>query len=237
MNLFEEILKALDKKMVEPQMYGWFHILFLIILISSILIVKLKYNNLSDKSIKRILLIYSIVCITFEIYKQLNFSFNYDDIKTWWSYSWYAFPFQFCSVPMYVALIAALTKNSKVTKSIYTFLATYGLIAGLSCMIYPSTVFVDTIGINIQTMVHHGSMVFIGALLLINNKVEYTLKSLLSSLFVFLICLSIALVIDITTYYVGIDGGLEMFFISPFHTSSLPVFSIIYEKVYHIKNY
>ena len=46
----------------------------------------------------------------------INFSFNYDSLHTWWNYQWYAFPFQFCSTPMYVGLIAALT-NSDYQKS------------------------------------------------------------------------------------------------------------------------
>ncbi|HOO68447.1 MAG TPA: hypothetical protein PLC53_03675, partial [Bacilli bacterium] len=48
---------------------------------------------------------------------------------------------------------------------------------------------------------------------------------------VFTICVFIALSIDISTYYLNIDDGLKMFFISPFHQSSLPVFDLIYSKV------
>jgi hypothetical protein len=231
MNIFEKTLVFLDGKMPEPQMYGWFHLMFFILLILAIILVRFKYNNLNNKSIKKILLIYALTCLFLEVYKQMNFAFHYDLVHTWWSYQWYAFPFQFCSTPMYVALVAALTKKEKIEKACYTFLATYGLVAGLAVMLYPSTVFVETIGINIQTMVHHSSMVFIGFFLLINNKIKYDFKSLLSGTFVFIICILIALFFDITSYYMGINNGLEMFFISPFHTSSLPVFNIIYDNV------
>jgi len=189
---------------------------------------------LDNNKIKKVLLISSLICIILEIYKQINFSFNYDNIHTWWSYQWYAFPFQFCSTPMYIALIAALTKNSKIERACYTFLATYGVIAGISVMLYPSTVFVDTIGINIQTMIHHSMMVFIGIFLIINNKMQYNLKSLLNGTTVFVICVFIALIINISTYYLNINEGLQMFFISPFHLSSLPIFNIIYSKVNYI---
>ena len=234
MSFLNNILIFLDSDMTEPTMYGWFHIMFLILLVLSILIVKFKYNKLENNKIKKILLICSLVCITLEVYKQINFSFNYDSLHTWWSYQWYAFPFQFCSTPMYVALIAALTKNSKIEKAFYTFLATYGVIAGISVMLYPSTVFVDTIGINIQTMIHHSMMVFMGTFLIINNKIGYNFKSLLNGTIVFVICVLIALIMDISTYYLNIDGGLAMFFISPFHESSLPIFNIIYSKVNYI---
>lgn len=234
MNIFEKILILLDSDMIKPEMYGWFHIMFLIILLLSILIIKFKFNKLNNKKIKKILLIYSIVCLLLEVYKQINFSFNYNLIDTWWEFQWYAFPFQFCSTPMYVALIASLTKNKRIENACYVFLSTYGLIAGIAVMLYPSTVFINTIGINIQTMIHHSSMVFIGALLLINNKIKYTFKSLISGMIVFTICVLIALYIDISTYYLSIDNGLKMFFISPFHESSLPIFNIIYSKVNYI---
>jgi len=231
MNALENILIFLDSKMKEPTMYGWFHIMFLVIIILLLVLIKKKYSNLSVSKIKKILLFYAFACLTLEVYKQINFSFNYDELKTWWSYPWYIFPFQFCSVPMYVALIAGFTKNEKIQKACFAFLGTYSLIAGLSCMIYPETVFVTTIGINIQTMIHHGSMVVIGFLLLMNNKIEYNFKSLYYATIVFIICVLSALLIDITTYYLNIGEGLKMFFISPFHQSSLPVFSIIYDKV------
>ena len=229
MNILEEILVFLDANMNEPSMYGWFHIMFLIFLISSIFIVKLKFSHLDNKKIKRVLLVSSTICLLLEFYKQLNFSFN--STTHLWDYQWYAFPFQFCSMPMYIGLIAGLTKKEKLEKACYTFLASYGLLGGILVMLYPSTVFIDTIGINIQTMVHHGLMVFMGCLLFINNKVTYDFNSLLLGIKVFVTCVLIALIIDISTYYIGINNGLEMFFISPFHTSSLPVFNIIYEKV------
>lgn len=234
MSFIERILIFLDSSMKEPTMYGWFHITFLILLITSLIIVKVKYNKLNDKSIKKVLLICSIICLSLEVYKQINFSFNYDCIHTWWNYQWYAFPFQFCSTPMYIALIASLTKNKKIEKAAYTFLATYGVIAGISVMLYPSTVFIDTIGINIQTMIHHSIMVFMGVFLIINNKIYYKFKDFIYGNITFVICLFIALIIDIVTYYLNIDGGLKMFFISPFYESSLPVFNIIYRNVNYI---
>ena len=231
MNFIEQFLIWLDSSMINPVSYGWFHILFLILTIISIVIIKYKYNNLSDSQIRKTLLYYSIICLLLEVYKQVNFSFNYDAINTWWSYQWYAFPFQFCSTPMYIAFISCLIKNDKIKYALYAFLASYGLLAGLLVMLYPVTVFVDTIGINLQTMIHHGSMLTIGSLLIINKRIKLDFKTLLSATKVFISLLLIANIANIITYYINIDGGLKLFFISPFHESSLPVFSSIYNMV------
>ena len=102
-------------------------------------------------------------------------------------------------------------------------------------MLYPNTVFVKEVLINIQTMQHHGFMVVMGAYILATHSVNRKYKEVIKEGFlVFLILVTLALTLDIITYYLNIDGGLEMFFISPFHTSELPVFNIIYEKVPYI---
>lgn len=228
MNIFEKILIFLDSNMVEPTNYGWFHILCLLLLVLVIYLTKKIKND------RKLIFIISILCIGLEIYKQINFSFNYDTVNTWWRYKWYAFPFQFCSTPMYIGLIASVIKSDKIRNYLYSFLATYGLIAGIAVMLYPNQVFTSTIGINIQTMICHGSMVLMGLYLLINKKVEFNYKTVLKALLVFSIQVLIALSADILTYYINLDGGLELFYLSPYHKSILPVFSLIYEKVPYI---
>lgn len=234
MEYIYKFLILLDSKMKTPTMFGWFHILFLILGILTTIYLYKKYQKADNKIVKKILLICSTIMILFEIYKQINFSFNYENNNFYWEYQWYIFPFQFCSTPMYVAMIAALTKNKKIENIAYAFLATYGLVGGLSVMLYPSTVFVSTIGISIQTMVHHGLMVVMGLFLLITNRVPYKFSTIINGMKMFLYLIVIALLIDVTTYYTNIDSGLEMFFISPFHTSELPVFNMIYENVPYI---
>lgn len=225
MKLLEQTIKFLQFTMEEPTIYSWFHIMCLIIMI--VIIIFLNYKKYKTKNV---LLVMSIIMLIFEIYKQLSFSFT-DGI---WHYSWYIFPFQFCSVPMYVAFIASLTKNRKLEKDLYAFLATYGLIAGIAVMLYPVTVFVSETLINIQTMVHHGFMVIMGVYLILKNEINLNFKTLLNGFKVFLTLVIIALIVDVLTYYLKIDDGLELFYISPFHTSILPVFDIIYEKVPYI---
>ena len=225
--MLENILSYLQSfRMARPTNYSLFHIVCLIITILITLFLIFKKPNM-----KKTVLIISIIMIIFELYKQLSFSFD----NGVWKYQWYGFPFQFCATPMYIALIAGLTKNKKVEESCYSFLATFGLIAGVSVMLYPNTVFVKEILINIQTMEHHGFMVVMGAFILATHTVNRNYKDVIKEGFtVFLILVGLALILDIVTYYLNIDGGLDMFFISPFHVSSLPVFNIIYQNVPYI---
>ena len=76
MNWFENILKVLDAKMQTPTSYGWFHLLCLLIMIALIVVVCLTCRNLSSKQFRIITLVVSIILILFEVYKQLNVSFD-----------------------------------------------------------------------------------------------------------------------------------------------------------------
>ena len=223
MRTLENNIRILQFTMNRPSMYGLFHIMALIIVVA-LSVYLIKYA----KSKKKAVYIMSTIMIMFEVYKQLSFSYN----DFGWSYSWYAFPYQFCSTPMYVGLLYSLIKNKKVSEYLECFLMTYSISAGVAVMLYPSTVFVSETLINIQTMTHHGFMVVIGLLLLSKEKnIKYVYNK---AFVVFFILSSIAIISDIITYYINIDNGLELFYISPFHNSTLPIFSIIDEHAPYI---
>ena len=170
--------------------------------------------------------------ILFEVYKQLNFSYN--PSTDTWNYQWYAFPFQFCSTPMYILLLVGLTKPGKVQDALCSFLATFGLFAGLAVMAFPSTVFVPTIGINIQTMVHHGMMVVIGVFMWVSGRAKLNHKTLLKAVIVFSILATIAYVSNILFYHFGDGSAFNMFFISPYGVCDIPFLILLQPLVPHI---
>ena len=172
----------------------------------------------------------SAILIILEVYKQLNYS--YDPADDMWSYQWYAFPFQFCSTPMYTMLVASLLKEGKVKDSLYAFMATYGLFAGAAVMFYPGDVFIGTIGINIQTMVHHGVMVVMGVLMYVSGRAKLSHKTILKALPVFSIFVALALTANILYAQFGDPNQtFNMFYISPYYPCTLPVLSLFYGQV------
>ena len=235
MNFFEQILVGLDAKMEEPQAFGWFHLMCwgLVIIITTLLcLYAVKHRNDQEKLVRFtriVVLTYSILGIILEIYKQLNFSFNSTSGE--WSYQWYAFPFQFCSTPMYVGLIAGCCKGGGFQKFLYSYLATFALFAGLSVMFYPGDVFTRTIGINIQTMVCHGGMVVMGIYLWFSKQVKFEFKTILKALSVFCVLVAIALIMNIIYNSTGNTATFNMFFISPYLPCTLPILNMVYEMV------
>jgi len=230
MNWFEKVLKFLDAKMVEPIPYGWFHLLSVAFVIGLILLVCFTCKKLSDKRFRIICIATACVMILFEIYKQLNYSFN--SSTGVWDYQWYAFPFQFCSTPMYVLLLAGLTKG-KFQEFLCSFLATFGLFAGLAVMVLPTTVFVETIGINIQTMLHHGLMIVIGVFMFVSGRSKLNYKTVFKGLSVFAILVVMAYIGNVLFHKFGNGETFNMFFISPYHNSELILLQDIQNVVPH----
>lgn len=233
----EEFLHWLQGTMARPTWFGWFHILWICIMIAECVVVYIFRKKISKKALNIILLSVGIALIIFEIYKQIINSFNYNGGgggNSSWSYQWYAFPFQFCSTPMYLMLIAGIIRKGKVYDCIISYLATFALFAGLIVMIYPGDVFTNPIGINIQTMFCHSSMFTIGFLILATRSVEFSFKTIIKATYVFLIMLAIALVMNIIWHYCGTDATFNMFYISPYLPCTLVILDIIYEAVPYV---
>ncbi len=223
LSLLQKFAAALDGKMPAPQTFGVFHFICLALVLTACVVVCLTCRKISDKQYDVFLAITATVLILLELYKQFNFSYEWETDT--WSYSWYAFPFQFCSTPLYVLPLALIfRKKQKIRDALRAFLATYALFAGLAVMIYPGNVYVETIGINLQTMIHHGSMPIVGVLTFASGKAKAAHTTVLKALPVFLIAASVALTLNLVFYhFVDPTQGFNMFFISPYETCSLPV--------------
>lgn len=223
------LIKLLEWNMIQPKLYGWFHNLCLILTV--LLIVILLKLKLDERKIRWVLGIISLIVIILEIYKQLYCSIDLDDYT--FKYMWNAFPWQFCSTPMYIGLLAAIIKNKKAHYRLCCYLCTYALMAGICVMLYPISVFSENVLINIQTMVNHGTMVSIGVYLLLSNYIKCEMNTLIEAFKVFVVCFLIAMFLNEWANYIGIlkDYSFNMFYISPYVDGNLPVFGAIQDVV------
>lgn len=233
--MLEKILIFLETKGDTPSVYGVYHICCILacILLTALLIVFFK--NAKDDTFRRIALIIWIIMVVFEVYKEVCFvGSSVKDGKVKWDYSWYAFPYQLCSTPLYLMPFVFLLKDCKLRDAVIAFLGTFSVFGGLVNYIYPEQVFVSQIGISIQTMVHHGLQLVFGIYALVYVRKKLNFKFFLSSIIVFICVLIVAVLLNEIFYYSFIkDLGetFNMFFISPHFDCTLPILSIIYPKV------
>ena len=233
MNFFEKIISALQGEMETPTNYSWFHLMFMAIIIASTVLLCKFFKDADDKTFRRIVLIGWIITVALEIYKQLVFSMDVDGTTAVWDFRWYAFPFQLCSTPLYVLPFVAFLKDGKVRDAMIAYIATFSLFGGLAVFFYPNDVFIRTIGINIQTMVHHGLQVVFGIYFAIRDLKKLGYKYCLKAIPVFGALVSTALVLNLIMYR-AIDETFNMFYISPYYECTLPILSEVYKVVPYI---
>ena len=229
-----KFIQILDAKMTEPTLFGWFHILWLLITVASAVLLDRYCKEGDSNRIRRVVLWTAIIVIALEIYKQFNYTFSVDGGRIVADFQWYAFPFQFCSTPMYFGLLAGLTKKGKVHESLCAYLATYAVFAGAAVMIYPGDVFIETIGINIQTMICHGSMIVVGVCLFVSGYVKTCWKTVLKAMPVFAVTVGMAAIINEIAALSGLlktEKNFNMFFISRHTESTLPIYGTVHEAV------
>lgn len=231
MNIWVAILQILNAQMEVPALFGWFHLLWLAIMVAASVLLGLWSKKAKKEHINKFVLVMAIVTIGLEVYKQINYTFG--DGSSAPSYSWYAFPWQFCSTPMYIGLLAGLLRKGKIYDSLCAYLATFALFAGLAVMLYPGNVFVETIGINIQTMVCHGGMVVTASVLLASGHAPIQFKTLLKAVPVFVVTLGIAMIMNEVAYQTGLleNHNFNMFYVSPYLEGTLPIYSQVQTMV------
>ena len=233
MEFLHSILKILDYRIEKPVVFGWFHWLWigLIILVAVALCVWHKRSG-TDARVRRVVLGNAIFVIILEIYKMINYSFL--EINGYaFDFQWYAFPWQFCSTPMFIGLLAGIIRKGKVHESLMAYLATFSIFAGLCVTIYPGDVFIEILGINIQSMICHASMVSVGVYLFYSGYVKLEHKTILRAIPIFAICVTLAMIMNEVAFKSPLVGGetFNMFYISPHFTGTLPIYSEVQKIV------
>lgn len=211
--------------------FSWFHFSFIGLMLAIIAVILLVGNHRGKETkfvfnrsrFDFIIFAYGAFLLSIEVYKQIRYLNLFTD------YSWYGFPFQFCSVPLYVSLIFPWIKKAQIRQAGYDFLAFYPLLAGIAVMIIPTTVFVWSVAISIHTMIWHLSMVTTSFFVIIYRYIGSSYKQVHKAFIVFLGLVGIALLMD-SLAVISKNPRLSdfnMFFIRPFDVVNIVVFSNI----------
>lgn len=231
MNALERMLYVLSAQMDRPHSYEMFHIVSIVTVFVCAVVFCLIFRNASAETEKILLMSVWGLLVVFEIYKQLVFAVNFEEV-VYWKYRWDSFPFQFCSSPLYLLPLAALPRSESIRDVIRMFLATFSLFAGLAVLFYPDDVFSTYIGVSIQTMVHHGMMVIVGIWLggRLLREGKMTIPCFLKASAVFAGLVIIALIMNLAAPLVT-DMTFNMFFIGPNFPCQLVILDMIYVSV------
>ena len=235
MNFLIFLLKILDTRLpAAPKPYGAFHIVSCVLSVSLAVLLCATYRKDKPDRVRKTVFAISLIVLISEILKQINFSASFPEAGgVIWDYQWYAFPWQFCAIPMYVGVLQGLIKKGKVHDALCAFLATYAIFAGVCVMIYPADVFTPTLFICIQTMLCHGTMFPVGTYLVYSGHVQTKNKTFLGAMAVFGVAIACAVFMNEGIFYSGWlgDETFNMFFVSRHFNCTLPVYSMVHSAV------
>ena len=238
MNGFDKFIHAFQYEVKKPPLFGWYHLVALAIILALAAVVIVFRKKISHKTINITLLAVAIILLVLEAVKQCVMSMDVVDGVAQWEYAWKQFPFQFCSAPMYLYLLAGILRKGKVYDTLLCFLATFGLFGGLVVCIYPSTVLSSTLFLSIHTMIWHGAMLVVGVMLLATKTVALHFKSMLKAGIVFSIILVLAELMNIIWHFTlgnpDTPDKFNMFYISPYGDCDIPVLHDIKNKAPYV---
>lgn len=223
-NLLDQFFTSTAWEMVPPKAYGPFHLIFTFVGVLLCILLARKLRTVGEKGNRIVLVSVGTFLMLTEVYKQLFYYYYIGDN----SYQWWIFPFQLCSVPMYLCVIAPLLRPGRVQKGMYHFMTTFNLLGGLMAFIEPSGIIHEYWTLTLHAFIWHMLLIFVGLYLIFSGRFARTMQDYRSASITFLALAALAFVINLI-FRKPSGGTINMFFVGP-SNSPLVVFKWISEN-------
>ncbi len=135
--------------------YGVFHLAFLLLGVPAAVAAACLIPRRGDASETRLFFSFGVILAVGETYKQLF----YPAVEGAWRAD--LFPFQLCSVPMYICLLLPCL-HGRAREAAMTFLATFGLMGGVASYIAPGTMLRPYLAMALHSFLWHLALIFLG---------------------------------------------------------------------------
>lgn len=145
--------------MTPPQAYGAFHLAFFfggLICVAAIAFLCARFC--SERQGVWILFSVGVLLAVGEGYKQLFYTAYYGN----GSYQWHMFPFQLCSMPMYLCLLLPFLRKKEHRRAVLCFLSSFGLMGGFVSYLSPQTMCRNTWNMTLHSFLWHMLLILIG---------------------------------------------------------------------------
>lgn len=110
------------------------------------------------KQYRRFFLYCGIIMLASEIWKQWTLTFYINNGQ----YIWWYFPFQLCSIPMYICLMLGFIHSEKIQRILLAFLMDFGLLAGIFTFFDTSGMQYTYLPLTIHSYTWHILLIIIG---------------------------------------------------------------------------
>lgn len=221
MNIIEKVMWMLEREMTPPPAYGLFHIILIVVGLTICISLAWFFRKFDDRKNKILLLSYAGILIASEILKQGFLFYVLEDGAV----AWGEFPFQMCSMPMYLCPLAVFTKNDRLRRACYGFMMCFNLLGGLAGVFEPSGVFHAQVFSTVHAIFWHYSLVFLSFYIIFSHRAGRTKEDYFDIVKLFVGLCFIAFIIN-TLLGITVGASVNMFFVGP-TPSPIIVFSNI----------
>lgn len=228
----EDLIRIMNATITPPRVWGVFHACFFAAMLAAAAVIL----AFSGKLRKRPRLVYALT-IAFGVFllliegaKQIYYSLHIDENGLYWDYQWHAFPFQFCSTPLYACIALCFFRRGRIHDALCAFLGTFGAFAGAGVMTTPGAVLIDSLFIDLHTMFWHSSLFLVGVLQWAGKTFERTSRPFFGAAVIFLIFAAIALALDFALPQLA-DENFNLFYISPYLPCTINILDEIWKVV------
>ena len=217
-----KFLEWLAVPMQRPQSYSAFHLIFAFIGLAVVITLAIFLKKLNDKQNKILLGVIGVLLAISEVVKILfnNHIINND------KFAWWVFPYQLCSIPMYLCLICPFIKSEKVNSWLYEFMFAVGLSTSILTLLEPSGLHKDYVFLTCHAYVWHLILAFIGLYLFLSKRAGKNIFGVLKSSAVLGVVVVIGLILNLCIK----EPGFNALYMSPYVPSLIVVFDQVWLK-------
>ncbi len=206
--------------MVPPAPYSCFHLILALSGAAAAFLAALFFSSRSASFRPwRILFACGLFLALTEAYKQGFLYF----VVNGRSYDWWYFPFQLCSVPMYLCLAYPFV-SPKLQTVLGTFIQDFGLLGGIMALAAPAGLMHPYWTLTLHGFLWHFILIFLGIYCWRSRLSQAGFSGFARTLPLFFICILIATAVNVWT---GPEENADMFYISPYYPSLQVVFHSI----------
>lgn len=188
--------------------YGFVHLLLLFVVSPFLGVLAWRLKRLKERTIDWILFWIGMVLILSEVYKELFLSYVIEG-----RYCYADFPFQLCSMPMYLCPFVLFLDKAK-RNVCYLFLGSFNFLGGIAAVLEPSSSFYPYMTMTIHSVLWHQVLLFIGFLLWFSGLCQMDWVVFKKASFLYLFFCGIAYVLN--ALLMERSGGvMNLYFIGP----------------------
>ena len=229
MSFLECLLQLTAWPMTPPVLYGPFHLLATFVGSAAAIWAAWLFSpkdhpntntRIHQQKFDRIMLISGVILLIGELYKQLmNFYVVNDHVYDWW-----IFPFQLCSLPMYLCPLLIMIHNEKRHRILCTFLLDFNMMGAVATFIDPSGIFHPYWMLTLHGILWHLMLIFVGFVIIFSHEADLTTRGFLRTLPLFaFFCLAAEVLNGILHRF----SAANLFYISPWEMSTQLLFGDI----------